>query len=372
MSGPASRSIDAQAAVFAMPRLRGVTRRRDIRPQLGERCLLHAGPPLSSDILPQALRNAAVQALIFEGMSAEQAALAVDRREIELCPAQDHGVVTPLAQVVSASMPLFVVGDDRHQAYAPIAEGAPPALRFGARDPACVQNLKWHSHWAFAELRPKLAAAPLAIAALVARALAEGDDCHARTGGANAALREALAPLSPGYDEAIAANANFVLPVLMAASAWVLAETRHSIAAVGGNGQRFGLRLAGQSQWRTCLAEPPVGVRLPDQEASPVLGAVGDSPVIDFCGLGGQSLAWAPELVSLWAGQLPSDWGDRAAAVTDPATGLVCRHRVAASGQVPLVHLAMVGGGPAGGLVGRGFYAPDLGIFLADHEPQAG
>ena len=60
-------------------------------------------------------------------------ALDVSGNVVRLEPAQNYGVVTPLAQVVSHSMPMAVVGDARSQAYAPLSEGPVPALRFGSR-----------------------------------------------------------------------------------------------------------------------------------------------------------------------------------------------------------------------------------------------
>ena len=45
------------------------------------------------------------------------------RREVELRPAQDHGIATPLAQVVSAGMPLLAVRLNGRTGYAPVIEG---------------------------------------------------------------------------------------------------------------------------------------------------------------------------------------------------------------------------------------------------------
>ncbi|MES1924344.1 DUF1116 domain-containing protein [Salinisphaera sp. T31B1] len=367
MSVVAPERLDAKrgqaAALFEGACLRGVARLSDMRPELGDDVLLHAGPPLDTHALPYPVRNAAVHALVYAGWPAGDAARAIDTDAIRFEPAQDHGVVTPLAQVVSNAMPVFRVGDERHEVAAPIAESAPPALRFGSADEACVIRLRQQAEWAFGALAPRLADAPLPIRDWIDAALVEGDECHARTGVANARLISALGELPEDYAESIAANANFVLPILMAASAWAIRRHRGSIAAVGGNGQRFGVRFDDEQDWRTVDARPPIGVALAGGEQLPVLGAVGDSPVIDFCGLGGQALAFAPALVEAWEALLPADWQERADAVSDDETGLVCRHRIAASGRSPLVHLALVSAAPEGGLAGRGFYTPPMALF---------
>ncbi|WP_245965503.1 DUF1116 domain-containing protein [Salinisphaera orenii] len=343
--------------------LRGVCRLGEARPSLGDDVLLHAGPPLGDADVPHAIRNAAIHALVHGGRDAGAAAEALDRGAIRLAPAQDHGVVTPLAQVVSSAMPVFRVGDEADEVLAPLAESAPPALRFGSADPVCVVNLRAQAQWALDVLAGRLAEAPLPVVGWIERGLAAGDECHARVGVVNAAFRQALGELPADYARTIEDNANFVLPVLMAASAWALRRRGGSIAAAGGNGVEFGLRFPGDVGWRTVAATPPAGVYLPGREQAPVLGAVGDSPVIDFCGLGGQALAFAADLLAAWAEVLPPARELCAESLLEPDTGLVCRHRVVHSGRSPLVNLAMVDASAAGGLVGRGVYAPGVDLF---------
>src|SRR5690606_18255419 len=105
--------------------------------------LLHAGPPLQ-DALPPPIRQAAIEAILFEGLAANHAAAAglLDAGEVRLLPAQDHGIVTPLAQVVSASMPLFTVSRNGTHFHAPLVESPAPALRFGKPGPHCRAQLQ--------------------------------------------------------------------------------------------------------------------------------------------------------------------------------------------------------------------------------------
>ena len=97
-------------------------------PALPATVMLHAGPPLKASI-PAAIRHAAIEAILFEGLAEnhEVAAQLLAQGKVSLQPAQDHGVVTPLAQVVSASMPMFAVSSRGSTRYAPMVESAPPA-----------------------------------------------------------------------------------------------------------------------------------------------------------------------------------------------------------------------------------------------------
>jgi hypothetical protein len=335
--------------------------------------LLHAGPPFVDSVIPAPVRNAAIQALMFENLAEtpDEAAALIDNGKVSFQPAQDWGVVIPLAQVVSASMPVFVIGAGDRHAFAPIVEGAPIGLRFGSREPVCLDNLKLHARFAELELKPLLAESPVSLAPVIEKALAEGNECHSLTDRANAALLEQLQGLSDQYRTLLENSPGFVLPVLMGACGWLLRfgpsseQTRHGVFTAGGNGVHFGLRLRGQTRWTTIPAQPPKGKRFIPQENRPILGAIGDSAVIDFCGLGGQALECAPTVVSDWQTLLPDDWKSRSDAILDPDTGVVCLSRVLDQQKAPIINLALVGADAMGGILGKGFYQPDLSVFEA-------
>jgi hypothetical protein len=369
-------SAAAIAARFSSAEWHDVLPRRVALPALDERVLLHAGPPFTGE-LPAPVRNAAVQAILYErmvGSDAEARALLASGA-VRLAPAQDHRLVTPLAQVVSASMPVAVVGPARSPMFAPLVEGPAPGLRFGAADPLCRQRLARISALALDQLAPLLRVQPVALAGVIAHALAHGDECHARTGAANAALllsleRAAAAAgitLDPVTRAAIESNPAFVLPLMMAAAGGLLADASHGIAAAAGNGVTFGIRLHGDSRWRTVASSVPVGTVLPGKEALDPLPAIGDSAVLDFCGLGGQALGFAPALADEWRHVLPADLAAARAAVLDPARGVVDPARVRASGVAPRVNLAILDAAGGGGLVGRGVYCADPELFAAAH-----
>ncbi len=110
-------------------------------------------------------------------------------------------------------------------------------------------------------------------------------------------------------------------------------------------------------------AQSPRGVRLPGADTPSALGAIGDSAVIDFCGLGGQALAAAPLLAAEWSEVLPADALTRRRELIDPHTGIVDPERIALGDLAPLINLAIIDRAGRAGLIGRGVYAPPAALF---------
>lgn len=355
------------ARPFAGARWIDVLPRNAACPELPAQVLLHAGPPFRGSP-PAPVTHAAIQALIFEGMAEDERAAArlLGEGHVRLQPAQDHGVVTPLAQVVSASMPLLAVELGAHVAFAPLVEGPAPALRFGSLAPACRQALQDLADWVRMRLAPRVRQHPVAIDEIIASALAQGDECHARTLAANDALAARIAGLAAADAQRLRALPVFVLPLLMAAASTVLRARGGPVLGLGGNGLAFGIRRSGadgQVRWDQQPAQAPQGPRAAGHETTVALAAIGDSAVIDFCGLGGQALAAAPALVAEWQSILPADALTRRARIVDPASGIVDARRIAACGLGPLINLAILDRAGQAGLIGRGCFSPPPALF---------
>jgi hypothetical protein len=340
--------------------------RRAACPDLPADVLLHAGPPLRA-VPPAPLMNAAIQALLFEGRAAStsDARDLVLRREVELRPAQDYAIATPLAQVVSASMLLAAVQRRGEVCYGPVVEGPAPALRFGSAPPDCVQRLRDTNAWLERSVAPYVRREPPCIDVLIRIAIAVGDECHARTGAANEALISHITGLDSDGASRLRANPAFVLPILMAAAAAAMRSGRGGVEAIGGNGTDFGVRYRGETHWRQARADPPRGLCFEGMTASTPLPAIGDSAVLDFCGLGGQALCVSPLLAAEWNVLLPADALSRRQIIIDPDSGIVDAARVADSTRAPLINLAILDQAGAAGLIGRGFYIPPLELFTA-------
>jgi hypothetical protein len=153
-----------------------------------------------------------------------------------------------------------------------------------------------------------------------------------------------------------------VLPILMGAAAWSLQLLGGRVVAAGGNGMEFGMRLRGDAEWHNVAADAPQGIPFPGP-AAVTLGAIGDSAVLDFCGLGGQAIRFSPALAEEWQSLLPAGISERFAAILDEKTGAVSPEQVSLTGQSPIVHLAMLDRSGQRGLIGRGFYIPPVNLF---------
>ena len=111
-------------------------------------------------------------------------------------------------------------------------------------------------------------------------------------------------------------------------------------------------------------------------EAAQALGTLGDSAVVDFAGLGGQSLRFAPLVAQGVAASLPADAAQRAAQVLAcPAAELIqglCATAAAscvAAGVGPLVLIGMIDAEGVAGRIGGGVV--DVPATLFERALQA-
>ncbi|MGY0833719.1 DUF1116 domain-containing protein [Azospirillum argentinense] len=348
---------------------------------LDRHTLLHAGPPFAdpAEICPPIL-NAAAAALLFEGMagSVEEARALVRSGAVTLRPAQDFGVVTPLAAVVSRSMWLHVVedaGGSGARAYSPLNEGGGPALRFGIVSGAVVERLRL-LHGAVGPALAGIGAVELR--GIAREAMEQGDELHGRVGVASALLTETLVSRLGGTGEVCAflkeAGQFFLNPWMAACKAVMLAADgvpgSALVTAAGGNGVRFGLRLSGMmgEGWASAPVAAPQGpdIGSPGSAPRPRLPAIGDSAVIDALGFGALALDAAPLLRAELgaAAETAIAAADRLLCADHPVhgrrVGLDAR-AVLLGGPVPPVCLAALHAAGEDGIVGRG---------LAWHPPS--
>lgn len=344
-------------------RLRRLVHLYEARPDLPADTLFHAGPPYR-DTPPKAVLNAAALAAVIGEMAEDvsQAHQLIERGDIKLAPAQDHGIATPLAMVVSPTMWCFEVSDAEHTFHAAVGEGPPPALRFGSDNPGCITRANVWCTDAARNINPQVANLPT-IERMMAAAQQSGDDCHAITASGNANFTNALGPIDKDMKAGLLENPGFILGLWMAWAGWKLKSAKASISAIGGNGIEFGWKPRGQTNWITAPATTPVGKMFHRDDAQRPLGAIGDSAIVDICGFGGQSLTSAPVLLEEWAEALPSDLQERRSKIIDPDTGIVDPGAIRRSGIAPIINLAVLDRDGARGPIGRGAYIPPLSLF---------
>ncbi len=325
---------------------------------LGPRTVLHAGPPYKPDQnIPKPVLSAAAVAAVFEGWadSLAEAHVAIADGEVDFRPAQDCGVVTPLAAVVSGSMQLQVIEDlsgSGRPAYAPLNGGMQNDLRFGVADEQTLERLHFLNDSFATEISGTLSE-PIPLLPIADEALEKGDDCHGKTANATRLLNSVIA------NHFLATADSFFLNLWMAASKCIMSAAEGTpassiVTAMAGNGCDFGIQIAGlPGLWHTVPATPPV-LQGGNSALMTPLNATGDSAIIETFGLGGMYQAGVrsdlkridhPDFnhVSVRAGFSAND--------------------VIGKKQPPIVSLGVLDAAGVNGLVARGFYSPPLPVF---------
>jgi hypothetical protein len=394
----------------ARPLLAGVATAGDAIPGMERNTILHAGPPVGWERMAGAVQGAVVGAAVYEGLARDppEAAELAASGAFELTPCHERGAVGPMAGVVSASMPVWIVEDEVHgkRAYCTFNEGLGKVLRYGANDREVLERLGWLAD----PFAPTLAAAlhrlgrPLDLRALIAQALQMGDECHNRNrAGTSLFLRELL-PALLELDEAssvvadcarfVAGNDHFFLNLAMPAAkacADAAAGVPDStiVTAMARNGTDFGIRVSGTGdRWFTGPAQRVEGLYLPGYGPEDASRDLGDSTITETVGLGGFAMAAAPAITSFVGGSPEQaleatrlmygiTWAD-SEAFQVPAmgfrgtpTGIDCRE-VVASGVLPIINTGIAHREAGVGQVGAGLVHPPIEAFTAAVETLAG
>lgn len=291
----------------------------EVIPGMDKYTLYHAGPPITFREMCQPMQGAIIGALKYEGLvtTAKEGRELAASGKIRFSPCHHVNAVGPMTGIISYSMPLLIIENRTfgNFAYSTINEGSGDVLRFGAFSDKAVRRLKWMEE----VLSPALKAVVrelggLNLKVLMAQALQMGDELHMRNqaastlflkillpplvkvGGARAQLEEIIAFLTTD-------NEQFFLNFAMAAHK-AMADSAHGVdystlvTAIARNGVDVGIRVSGLGdQWFTDAAPPVKGLYFSGfspKDANPDLG---DSAIMETCGLGGFAMAAAPAIV---------------------------------------------------------------------------
>src|SRR3954468_544662 len=304
----------------------------DVRParevlDLGDRVLLHSGPPLTWETASGPMRGALIGATLFEGWAddVEDAERILAAGEITLDPCHHHRTVGPMAGVTSPSMWMWCLKDPVHggQAFCNLNEGLGKVLRMGAFDEEVQTRLAWMRD----VLGPVLQRAvrsmpePLDAKSVLAQMLQMGDEGHNRNrAGSLMTLRE-LSPAivavdAPSSDIAavltfIGGNEHFFLNLGMPTAKLAMDAARDvpgssMVTVMARNGTEFGIQTAGTGdRWFTGPANTPVGLFLGDYGPDDANPDIGDSAIMETYGVGGFAMAAAPAIVRFVGGTVP-------------------------------------------------------------------
>jgi hypothetical protein len=325
----------------SQPVLRGIGVARQVLPDIGDRMILHSGPPIAWQDMCGPMKGAIIGAILYEEWARDtiSAEALASSGELVFEPCHHHAAVGPMAGVISPSMPVWIVVDAVHgnQAFSNFNEGIGRALRFGANGPEVVSRLKWMGQVLAPTLRAGLEIlGGLELKTLMAQALHMGDEVHNRNVAASSLfLKRVISSLlrsrTPSADIAaavdfIAGNDHFFLNLSMAACKAML-DAAHGVpgssmvTAMARNGVEFGIRVSGTGErWFTTQAPVVDGLLFPGYTPADAAPDLGDSAITETAGLGGFAMAASPAIVK-FVGGTPQDAIDNTTAMTHITLG---------------------------------------------------
>ena len=305
------------------PFLFGMDKAINVIPGMKKNLILQAGPPITWERMCGPMRGGIIGALIYEGIAndpgeAEKIALS---GKIEYAPCHEHSTVGPMAGIVSASMPVFILQNEEYgnKAYCTMNEGLGKVLRYGAFSKDVIKKLKWMEAVLYPTLKKAIETiGKIDLKNIMAQALHMGDEVHNRNRAATSLLYRTLAPaiVETSADSETAAsvlefinnNDHFFLNLSMPASKVSLDAARgiknSSVAVVmSRNGTDFGIQLSGTGdEWFTGTAPVPDALYFPGYTKEDANPDIGDSSITETNGLGGFAIAASPAIVQFVGG----------------------------------------------------------------------
>ena len=311
----ANRSVIAKA-VASQPVIKDVVPAKSVIKELNEgKVILHAGPPIQYENMPDPVQGSCVGAALFEGWASteEEARKILASGEVTFIPCHHVKAVGPMGGITSANMPVFVVENttDGNEAYCTMNEGIGKVLRFGAYSKEVVDRLLWMKN----VLGPTLGKAirtlgGLNVNPLVAKAIAMGDEFHQRNIAASLAFLKEVSPVitkmemddKDRYDviKFLADTDQFFLNIMMATGKAVMDGARQItdgtvVTAMCRNGVEFGIRISGMGdEWFTAPVNTPQGLYFTGYDGEDACPDMGDSAITETLGVGGMAMIAAP------------------------------------------------------------------------------
>ncbi|MFC2046943.1 DUF1116 domain-containing protein, partial [Chloroflexota bacterium] len=292
-------------------------------PGMTKTAILHAGPPINWERMCGPMKGAVMGALIYEGLAQNphEAEKLAESGAIEFSPCHHHNAVGPMAGIISASMPVFIVKNEvnGNVAYCAQNEGLGKVLRFGAYSSEVIQKLRWMEKTLAPSLRTALEqSSGINLKNITAQALQMGDECHNRNVAGTLLFLKEIEPLLLKTDlgkdtihdvlEFISRNQHFYLNLSMASSKATM-DAAHGIehstivTAMARNGVEIGIRVSGLGdEWFTAPATQVRGLYFPGYSEKDANRDLGDSAISETAGLGGFAMAAAPTIVQFVGG----------------------------------------------------------------------
>lgn len=312
----ANRSVIAKI-VASQPVIKDVAPAKSVIPALNNgKIILHAGPPIAYQDMPDPMQGSCVGAVLFEEWAENEsnARALLESGEVQFIPCHHVDAVGPMGGITTANMPVFVVENEEtgNRAYCTMNEGIGKVLRFGAYSGEVVNRLCWMRD----VLGPVLGRAVramdhgLAVNPMIAKAVAMGDEFHQRNIAASLVFLKELVPVIAKLDMAekeryevlkfLSDTDQFFLNIMMATGKAVMDGARTIkegtvVTAMCRNGKDFGIRISGMGdQWFTGPVNTPKGLYFTGYDSEDACQDMGDSAITETFGVGGMAMIAAP------------------------------------------------------------------------------
>lgn len=301
----------------AQPFLVDVVPAHTVIPELKEKVLLHAGPPISYEEMTGPMQGSCIGATLYEGWAEtkEEARKMLEQGEFTFIPCHHVNTVGPMGGITSMSMPVLVVENrlSGNTAYCILNEGIGKVLRFGAYSQEVVDRLTWIQH----TLGPVLGKAlrkldgGLNVNVLISKAITMGDEFHQRNIAASLLFLKEISPTILTLDDVpsdtkleviqfLAKTDQFFLNIMMATGKAIVDGARQEkvgsiVTTMTRNGKDFGIRISSLGdQWFTAPVNTPKGLYFTgfsEEDGNP---DIGDSAITETVGVGGMAMIAAP------------------------------------------------------------------------------
>lgn len=309
------------------PFLVGMNKAIEVVPNMHRNLILHSGPPVTWERMCGPTRGAIIGALIYEGLAdnPSDAEKLASSGKIEFAPCHEHSAVGPMAGIISASMPVFVIRNEAYDnlSFCTMNEGLGKVLRYGAFGPEVIEKLKWMETTMFPVLEKAIRKLDkLDLKHVIAQALQMGDEVHNRNRAATSLFYRAIAPAivetcknkgdTVRVLNFINGNDHFFLNLSMPAAKACLDPGRgipySSVAVImARNGTDFGIKVSGTgNKWFTGKSPVPDALFFPGYTKADANPDIGDSAITETFGLGGFAIAGAPAIAQFVGGTAQS------------------------------------------------------------------
>lgn len=291
-------------------------------PDMREGLILHSGPEIEWDEMSETQRQGGINGVLLEGYAKtrEDAEHLLKTGEIAFASGNDYHIVVPGSGIATPSMVMNIVEDRNSGVRGFCAPFEGPNRGGLAGWGVYNEAIDKHLHNMSDVIGPAITrmleeAGGMALKRIMVRGVEMGDELHSRQDACGLILTNELAKMifdtkSMNDDEKrqvmdlIFGTVRFFHPLGMASAMSGLEAARHVpystvVTAMEGNGVTYGIKVAGLgNQWFTAPAPRLEGEYVAaDIKVEDVLPWIGDSCMLEACGLGGSAAAAAPAVM---------------------------------------------------------------------------